>query len=131
MSATIVGNFKNIERLTPLDYVFELILVMVAREPIPNVQQFFQHLHPPFKIDKSLQVKKHILHLSKVTNKSKKKHILSNKNSFIRINKNFIFLYTYWKSNTLTGKATCRSVKSLMHSTLFNPKPCMLKRYSL
>ena len=42
-----ISDIKIVQRLTSLDYVFEFLQVMVGGEPIPDVQQFFRHLHPP------------------------------------------------------------------------------------
>jgi hypothetical protein len=81
---TIVENYKLFEILTSLNYVFEYIPVMVAAEPIPDVQQFLQHLHPPLKIDKSFISKAHVCQGDMISPLCYKKQCVSNKNSSIQ-----------------------------------------------
>lgn len=92
--------------LTVLEDATEVTQAVAEGAPIPILQLFVQHLCPPVKV--------------------KKKYIYIQIHSDLEIySGQLCFHYK------LTGKARWWSVKSRTHSTLFNPNPLMLSRYSL
>lgn len=75
---------KIIYKLTFLNYAFECLQVMVGWEPIPIVQQFLQHLCPPYK-NMDIKKKKNIC-LTKIVSVIKEKKLIC------------VFLYSYRES---------------------------------
>ena len=93
--------------LTVLEDATEVTQAVAEGAPIPILQLFVQHLCPPVKVKKK-----------------KKKNVQIHSELEICSGQ----LCFHYK---LTGKARWWSVKSRTHSTLFNPNPLMLSRYSL